>query len=69
MIKFRDIECWEYIITQDWELNEFGTFQKILDDCLEVTHEPDRDDVWDCAKCGYSGAGSEFVVSQTNEKP
>lgn len=55
-------------VTQDWELNEFGTFQKCLNDCIEVTHEPDQDDIWDCSECGFSGAGSEFITSVQAEK-
>ena len=50
-------------VTQDWELNEFGTFEKSLNDCVEVTHEPDQDDILDCPKCGFSGNGRAFIVS------
>lgn len=32
-------------VTQDWELDETGTFQKCLNDCVEVTHFPDKDDI------------------------
>ena len=50
-------------VTQDWELDEKGAFAKCLNDCLEVTHWPDQDDIWDCQTCGYSAAGREFVTS------
>ena len=49
-------------VTQDWELDESGTFQKCLNDCVEVTHFPDANDVWDCKQCGFSAAGSEFIA-------
>lgn len=49
-------------VTQEWELDEFGQFQCGRNDCEEVTHEPDQDDIWECLECGYSGAGREFIV-------
>ena len=51
-------------VTQDWELDETGTFQKCLNDCVEVTHFPDKDDIWDCKKCGYSSAGQDFITTE-----
>lgn len=50
-------------VTQDWELDDSGTFVRCLNDCIEVTHEPDREDVWDCETCGYSDAGEKFVTT------
>lgn len=32
------IFCATAHVTQDWELNETGTFQECLNDCVEVTH-------------------------------
>ena len=46
------------------ELDETGTFQKCLNDCVEVTHFPDKDDIWDCKKCGYSSAGRALLFVQ-----
>lgn len=39
-------------VTQDWEVDEWGTHSKTLNECVEVTHSPDDDDVWTCAVCG-----------------
>ena len=50
-------------VTQDWELDDSGTFVRCLNDCIEVTHGPDREDVWDCKTCGYSDAGEKFVTT------
>ena len=50
-------------VTQDWELDDSGTFVRCLNDCIEVTHEPDREDIWDCKTCGYSDAGEKFVTT------
>lgn len=49
-------------VTQDWLVDADGQFMKQLDSCVEVTHRPDDDDVWDCYECGYSAAGREFNV-------
>ena len=51
-------------VTQDWEVDQNGNFVKSLNDCVEVTHFPDDEDVWDCANCGYSAAGSEFEITE-----
>ena len=45
-------------VTQDWELDDSGTFVRCLNDCIEVTHEPDKEDVWDCKTCAASAIPS-----------
>ena len=39
-------------VTQDWIIDECGEFLECTQECVEVTHEPDEDDVWTCANCG-----------------
>lgn len=39
-------------VTQGWEVDENGNFLKCKQQCEEVTHEPDSNDIWVCAKCG-----------------
>lgn len=39
-------------ITQDWKVDEKGNFLEVAEDCLEVTHGPDRDNIWSCHICG-----------------
>lgn len=39
-------------VTQDWRVDEKGNFLKVVDDCLEVTHDPNKDNIWSCAICG-----------------
>ena len=58
-------------VTQDWLVDEHGSFLDCKNDCIEVTHFPDNDDIWDCAECGYSARGAEFEVKtdETKEKP
>jgi len=51
-------------VTQDWEMNENGTLTKIMDACVEVTHYPGSNDIWDCTTCGYSGLGSDFITEK-----
>ena len=38
-------------VTQDWEVEENGNFIKCTNECVEVTHEPNEEDIWTCAKC------------------
>jgi ribosomal protein L37AE/L43A len=37
-----------------------GNYMSTTTACEEVTHQPDNDDIWACASCGYDAAGSEF---------
>lgn len=32
-------------VTQDWEIDCNGTFQSVLDACVEITHHPDESDI------------------------
>ena len=54
-------------VTQDWELDDKGVFARCLNDCLEVTHEPNQDDILDCQTCGYSDAGRAFITTVATE--
>lgn len=47
-------------VTQDWLVDEDGEFLECLQECVEVTHKPDNDDIWACALCNYEAAGSQF---------
>lgn len=49
-------------VTQDWVVDEFGNYIKTIEDCIEVTHRPDSDDLWECFECGYSAIGKEFEI-------
>ena len=47
-------------VAQDWLVDEYGEFQECTDECSQVVHKPDDEDVWTCAGCGYDDAGSVF---------
>lgn len=47
-------------VTQDWLVDGDETFLECSRDCVEVTHRPDDDDLWQCALCGYDSAGRDF---------
>ena len=49
-------------VVQDWKVDSNGQFLECVDDCLEVTHFPDDDDIWDCANCSYYGPGKTFNI-------
>lgn len=51
-------------IVQGWEVDSDGDFVEITEDCVEVAHEPDNDDLWTCTECYYEAAGSEFEVKE-----
>lgn len=37
---------------QEWEVDAEGNFIKVTENCLQVTHNPDDDNIWVCTKCG-----------------
>ena len=49
-------------VTQDWELDAKGFFVDSVNNCVEVTHAPDAEDLWECKKCGYNAEGMEFIT-------
>ena len=50
-------------VVQDWKVDSHGTFLEAYNECSEVTHRPDNNDLWECANCGFKAPGSEFEVS------
>jgi ribosomal protein L37AE/L43A len=50
-------------VTQDWLVDKHGEFMQVENECVEVTHQPKDDDIWQCADCGYDAAGEKFEVN------
>ena len=38
-------------VMQEWEVDAFGNFIKVVDDSLEVTHYPQEGNIWSCVRC------------------
>lgn len=51
-------------VIQDWKVDLYGDFLEVIDDCIEVTHFPKDDDLWECTKCGYNDEGSKFNIEE-----
>jgi dihydrofolate reductase len=49
-------------ITQDWVVNSQGFWEKTTEDCVEVTHRPDDNDLWSCTRCGATYPGRELMT-------
>lgn len=47
-------------VTQTVVIDGDGNFIKEISNCDDITHAADDDDLWECEKCGYAAAGSEF---------
>lgn len=39
-------------VMQEWEVDDEGNFVKCLDQCMQVEHGPDKDNMWGCVTCG-----------------
>ena len=49
-------------VAQEWEVDEKGNFLECTNECLQVTHSPDDDDLWRCAKCGFEAQGGNMKI-------
>ena len=47
-------------VTQDWIVDGNGEFVECTDDCVEVTHKPDDEDIWQCADCDFDAPGADL---------
>lgn len=43
-------------VMQSWEVDQFGNFIAVLEDCIQVTADVDFENLWTCSVCGESGA-------------
>lgn len=51
-------------VTQDWEVDAEGNFEKTLNEAVEVTHGPQEDDCWTCSKCGSEAEAIQCVIME-----
>lgn len=54
-------------VTQDWLVDSEGNFIQAENQCVEVTHQPNNDDLWICADCGYDAEGEKFEIADEEE--
>ena len=57
-------------VTQLWLVDSNENYIETVNECEEVTHEPDDDDMWVCAnkKCNWSGPGRDCHVADSEEE-
>ena len=51
-------------VVQEWLVDEYGYCDQLIQDCVDISHEPDDEDIWECSECGYEDAGSKFNVRE-----
>ena len=51
-------------VTQEWIVDGNGSFLEELTSCVEVTHNADDDDIWECYECAYSDVGRAFNAKE-----
>lgn len=51
-------------VAQTWKVDKNGMFVNCLEDCIDVIHKPDDDDIWECYDCGYEATGKDFNVKE-----
>ena len=47
-------------IAQDWIVDEKGNFLSVSEECTDVIHYPDLEDIWQCTSCGAEVTGSDL---------
>ena len=48
-------------VTQIWMLCGSGKFMESISNCVDVTHQPNDDDLWECLNCEFKAAGVKFI--------
>ena len=56
-------------VTQDWVVDGYGEFQETVNECGEVTHYPDNEDLWECKTCGLEESGAFFSETDFTAPP
>jgi predicted RNA-binding Zn-ribbon protein involved in translation (DUF1610 family) len=51
-------------VVQEWLVDDHGCFEQLIEDCIEIAHEPDDSDIWECNDCGHEAPGYEFNVKE-----
>lgn len=55
-------------VVQGWRVDAGGDYLETTEECIEVTHSPDDEDIWVCDDCGFDAAGSEFLVNEEDKE-
>lgn len=50
-------------VAQDVVVDRYGDYLSTINECSEIDHEADDEDIWNCHECGYSDSGSAFEVN------
>lgn len=56
-------------VCQDWLVDENGEYLETIEDCSQVAHYPDNQDLWECSQCGYSDMGEAFECASVISTP
>ena len=51
-------------VVEEWLVDENGDFVCVASSCVDVAHEPDDKDIWECVDCGYDDVGHIFNVEE-----
>lgn len=54
-------------VVQGWLVDRDGYYIATTEECVEVAHEPDNEDLWTCTKCHYEDVGAAFETTDGTE--
>ncbi len=46
-------------VAQAWVVGKDGVFRDCVDECMQVTHRPDSEDIYVCEECGAEAEVTE----------
>ena len=49
-------------VTQEWKVDSDGGYISTVNNCLDITHEPDSSDYFECATCGALAVTKGHIV-------
>ena len=55
-------------VVQEWLVDDDGEYIETTEECSEVDHAPDDEDIWQCSCCGLDEPGQFFTKPASNRR-
>ena len=54
------------VICQEWLVDSHGNFVEVIEECTDVFHQPNSENIWQCAMCGAEAVDPELKLVVDN---
>ena len=55
-------------VQQLWIVDKHGEFIECLDDCIQVYHKPNPENIWECLECGHEAVDFSLKLIENKEE-